>query len=322
MIKRIGGLNVFLLAAGLGTRLKPLTNRIPKPCIPFLNVPMGLYQFRYLHQLIISSFTVNTFHLPEQIEKLYLQQPYYKGKIQFSHEVGMIYGSGGGAKKASALMSPNQDILMMNADEIFFTSHADYLKKAHQYHMEHNCLATLVVIKHPEAGRQFGAIWANDLQVIGIGKKKPDQANTKTEAWHYIGAMFLSYKALSLIPENTETNIFYDVLVHHLAEKNIRIFPIEAEWYETGNPQDYWQSTQCVLSGMNSELHDFINQYDPSLIIRNTKTNSLVSKSINIDFNQLNDTNIISKSAKSIPTENLSNTVLFDEHILNKSYFS
>ena len=322
MTKPIRGVNVFLLAAGLGTRLKPLTNSVPKPCIPFLNVPMGLYQFRYLNHLTISSFTVNTFHLPEQIEKLYLQQPYYKGNIQFSHEVDMIYGSGGGVKKASSLMSPRQDILMMNADEIFFTSYTDYLKKAHQYHMNHNCFATLVVIKHPEAGRQFGAIWTNDRQVIGIGKKKPDHSNEKTEAWHYIGAMFLSYEALSLIPENTETNIFYDMLVHHLTEKNVHIFPIEAEWYETGNPQDYWQATQCVLSGMSSELHDFINLYDPSLIVRNAKTNSLVSKSINIDLNQLSDTNIISKSTKSIPAGTLSNTVLFNEHILNESYFS
>lgn len=322
MIKRIGGVNVFLLAAGLGTRLKPLTNSVPKPCIPFLNVPMGLYQFRYLSQLTISSFTVNTFHLPEQIEKLYLQQPYYKGNIQFSHEVGMIYGSGGGVKKASSLMSPRQDILMMNADEIFFTHHTDYLKKAHQYHMEHNCLATLVVIKHPEAGQKFGAIWANDQQVIGIGKSKPDHSNKQTQAWHYIGALFLSYDATTLIPDNIETNIFYDILIHHLAEKKVHIFPIEAEWYETGNPQDYWQATQCVLSGINTELHDFVNQYDPSLIVRNTKTNSLISKSINIDLSQLNNTNIISKSARLIPTGALSNTVIFNDHVLNDSYFS
>lgn len=322
MIKRIGGVNVFLLAAGLGTRLRPLTNTIPKPCIPFLNVPMGLYHFRYLNQLTISSFIVNTFHLPKQIENLYVQQPYYKGNIQFSHEVDKIYGSGGGLKKASPLMSPKQDILMMNADEIFFTPFTDYLKKAHQYHMDHNCFSTLVVMKHPEAGRQFGAIWTNDQQVIGIGKKRPDHANEKTEAWHYIGAMFLSYEALSLIPDNIETNIFYDILIHHLNTKNVQIFPIEAEWYETGNPHDYWQATQCVLSGMNPELHDFINQYDPSLVVRNAKTNSLISKSINIDLNQLNETNIISKSAQSTPTGALSNTVLFNEHILNQSYFS
>ena len=121
--------NVFLLAAGQGTRFKPLTLKYPKPAIPFLNVPMGLYQFQYLKYIDVKNLVVNTFHLPEKIQNVYENQPYFKNKIHFSNETGFILGSAGGLKKASVHMDLSKPILMMNADEINFPKDREFLKK-------------------------------------------------------------------------------------------------------------------------------------------------------------------------------------------------
>jgi mannose-1-phosphate guanylyltransferase len=313
--------NLFILAAGLGTRLRPLTNKYPKPCVPFLNVPMGLYQYRFLNDLPIKSRTANSFHLPEQIANLYRQH-----NTSISAESGKISGSAGGLLKASKYFDMNEDtILMMNADEIFFTADQSFIKKAYEQHISHQSFATLVVMKHPEAGQKFGAIWCdtqNKVQSIMAAKNKPDQI---LEPYHYIGIIFLNKKILKLIPEDIETNIFYDILIHELKNQSVEIYNLECSWYETGNPQDYLAATKQVLASLDSHTHNFINIYDKSRLIKNPTGLSLVSESLRFDESKLAGYNVISKSANlsllnSSPL--IDNSVIFDSEILNTAYFA
>ena len=161
-------MNVLMLAAGLGARLRTVTLKYPKTCVPFLNVPLGLYGFRFLEHLRFADLTVNTFHLPDKTTSLYESQPYYKKVISFSHETGKIPGSAGGLKKASRqFQNKNQDtILMMNSDEILFDVDPEFLNHAYEQHLKEKNLATLVVMKHPEAGKKFGAIWCEQNRVV------------------------------------------------------------------------------------------------------------------------------------------------------------
>lgn len=235
--------NVMMFAAGLGTRLRPATIQNPKPAIPLNQIPLGYYALPYLENLNIEKFVVNTFYLPEQIHNLYTV---LNKNIEFSDETDFIKGSGGGLKLAEIKMNPDLPIVTMNADEIFFTADAGIVEKALAQHQKNKCLATLIVIEHPEAGGQFGGIWCepNTNKVIHIGKDKP---NLTAKPWHFIGLQILSPAVLELIPENTESNIFYDVLIHHLNTENIQIFPITCDWYEVGNITDY-QKTKSEIN--------------------------------------------------------------------------
>ena len=312
-------MNVMLLAAGLGTRFKPLTFKYPKPAIPFLNVPMGLYQFQYLKYLEISKLVVNTFHIPEKIEQLYKNQPYYKKEVFFSHETGKILGGAGGLKKAYPLMKKNEPILLMNADEVYFTQEKDFLKKALQRHMTHKNLSTVVVIAHPEAGKKFGALWADSKHIVKDISKSAQHTDLKP--WHCIGPIFLSPQVLDLIPAEAESNIFYDVLLKKLSTEKVEVFPIEARWYETGNPKDFFEATHDVIHQLDAETLEFINQYDASVVYKNAQTLSLISKNAQIDPAQLHGTNVISKSARVEKNEMVKDSVIFDHEILNSDYF-
>ena len=225
--------NVMMFAAGLGTRLKPFTNTTPKPALPLNQIPLGFYSIPYLEKIEARSFVVNTFHLPEKIHDLYQQLSF---PIQFSDEKDFIKGSGGGLKLAENKFVKNIPILAMNADEIFFTAELDFLNSALDLHKRDNNFATLIVTKHPEAGRKFGAIWCEKNRVIHIGKDKP---NETAEPWHFIGLQFLAAELLDQIPADQEANIFYDVLIHQLNSKKIEIYPIHCDWYEVGNLTDY-----------------------------------------------------------------------------------
>lgn len=307
-------MNLLLLAAGLGTRLQPYTLYHPKAAIPFLNVPMGLYQFQYLKHLqsAISSFVINTHHLPEQIEQLYLSQPYLRLSLDFSHET-KILGSAGGLKHASRRMTSNQPILLMNADEVYFAQKQDYLNEVIDEHKKSQALATLVVTKHPGAGKKFGAISCVGRQVKNISKTLIDP---NWVPWHYIGVMLLSWNILNLIPDNKESNIFYDILIHHLDK--VRIFPLTAEWYETGNRNDFLTGSEIVLSQITNYpgLLSFINQYDPSDVIHNAKTTALISKSHKIDMKNLNGFVSISRTAQISPHQIFENAAYFDKQII------
>lgn len=316
-------MNVFVLAAGLGARLRPLTNKYPKPCVPFLNVPLGLHIFRYLHNFKISQLTVNTHYLPEKVKSLYQNQPYYSGPIQFSHERDFILGSAGGLKQASHLFkkTDNPNFLLMNSDEVFIGAESDFLQKAYEQHTKTKALATIIVMKHPEAGKKFGAVWCNGNIVRTIGKTSEDNS---LQPYHYIGMIFFNEKVLDLIPENKETNIFYDVLNFHMQNDQVRIYEINCNWYETGNPADYLSATESVLKKIDSPFLGFINQYDPSTVISEPGQLSLVSKSIYTSGLAMTGFNVISKTTNPGLLQSLGsvhNSVLFENECVNEKYF-
>ena len=315
-------MNVLLLAAGLGTRLQPYTYSFAKPVIPFLNVPMGLYQFQYLKCLekSISSFVVNTHHLPQQIEQLYSNQPYLNIKPKFSNETKKILGSGGAVKKAEALLTKNKSIILMNADEVYFNKDTTFLQKVMASHEQSKVLATLVVMDHPQAGLKFGALWSendNDNKVKHIGKSAP-QAHMKTQLkpWHYIGVCILSWEVMSYIKPEIEQNILYDVLFPYL--DRLQIYKIQSQWFETGNKEDLLIAAKTMLTSLstNHYLQNFINQYDDSQLIANSLTTSLISKSLNIDPKNLLGFNCISKSTVMNENSQFENSIAFADQLI------
>jgi mannose-1-phosphate guanylyltransferase len=320
--------NVLILAAGLGTRLRPVTHTVPKPCVPFLNVPMGLYNFRFLKHLNISQLVINTYHLPEKIKELYTTQPYFKNSIQFSDEAGQILGSGGGLKKASSFFKFKQKsddtILMLNADEILFDIKEEFLQEAYQFHIQENNYATLVTMSHPEAGKKFGGIWCNGSRVETIGKAA---SSAQQKPQHYIGMIFLNRAALVEIPEHQEVNIFYDFLINKISSEKVQSFNIDCTWFETGNFHDYFEASQNILKKYKTDLalQSFISTYDESHLIANEKGLSLVSQQLNLPNQlKLSGFNCLSKTTNPNLVKDLGlleNSILFSEHLMNQKYF-
>ncbi len=125
-------MQVFLLAAGLGTRLKPLTDNMPKALVPVKETPL----LRHITDKLISSgatrIVVNTHHFAEQIVSYVALQEDWDNVI-ISDESNALLDTGGGLKKAQTLFHTDNPILIHNVD-ILSNANLSQLIVAHKEH--------------------------------------------------------------------------------------------------------------------------------------------------------------------------------------------
>jgi len=87
----------FVLGAGLGTRMRPLTNLLPKPLLPIFGKPLITFAFDHLLQIGVEQILVNTHHLPDKYAAHFFDSQYRGVSLQFAHEP-VLLGTGGGLK--------------------------------------------------------------------------------------------------------------------------------------------------------------------------------------------------------------------------------
>jgi mannose-1-phosphate guanylyltransferase len=104
----------FVLGAGLGTRLRPLTDDLPKPLVPVFQKPLITFAFDHLIDAGLGRFFVNTHHLPERFAEVFPGSTYRDRRIEFFHEPDLLETAGGIANIAASLV--REPLLVYNGD--------------------------------------------------------------------------------------------------------------------------------------------------------------------------------------------------------------
>ncbi len=120
----------MILAAGLGTRLKPLTDTMPKALVPVSGRPLLDINIRRLMEQGYDRFVVNIHHFAQQIIDFVKEQD-YAPLVHFSDETDQLLETGGGMKKAQGLFRDDQPILIHNVD-ILDNVNYDWFARQHQ----------------------------------------------------------------------------------------------------------------------------------------------------------------------------------------------
>ena len=107
----------MILAAGLGTRLKPLTDTMPKALVPVGGKPLLEWNIRKLQAQGYDRFVINIHHFAQQIRD-YVAQQDYAPLVHFSDETSQLLETGGGLKHAQDLFSDEEPILIHNVDSL------------------------------------------------------------------------------------------------------------------------------------------------------------------------------------------------------------
>lgn len=244
----------MLLAAGQGTRLRPFTDTLPKPAIPFLTAPLICYSLELLDGIKVKNLVINTHHLPEVLRQTVKDIKPKASRVIFSDETDLLLGSAGGIHKAWPSLKGQGPILVMNADEVILPSAPYLLKEMLAVHKIHKPIATLLTMTHPEVGHQFGGAWVKDVanepsSVVTFSKKSVGGLR----GLHYLGVIILEERISQYFKtEIVEENILYETLATamHAGEK-VLAHEVSPQWFETGNPKDFLAATETCIAALS-----------------------------------------------------------------------
>ena len=108
-------MKAMIFAAGLGTRLKPLTDNMPKALVPLAGKPLLQWQIERIKAAGITDIVVNVHHFPDQIIHFLQENNYFGCHIAVSDEREMLLETGGGLRKAKSLLTSSSNSLIASS---------------------------------------------------------------------------------------------------------------------------------------------------------------------------------------------------------------
>jgi len=237
----------MVLCAGLGTRLRPLTLRWPKPAVPLLGAPLFRTALATLAHAGITQVGINTFHLPEVMEATARLEALRAGlKLEVVQERGEIQGTGGGIRGLRALLS-GEDFVVLNGDVLFAVD----LRPVLEAHLRSRAAATMVLLPMPE-GEKYNAVEVDGAghvkRIAGLGPGGP-----KLSSWHFTGVHVMTPAVFDFMAQSGAEDINRDVYVRMLnAGLPIGGYQLSTRgvyWSDLGTPQRYAATHQQLLFG-------------------------------------------------------------------------
>lgn len=143
-------MKAMILAAGLGTRLRPLTDTMPKALVPLAGRPLLWHAVQKLKTAGFDEIIINVHHFAEQIIDYVHANARFGIRIEFSDEREQLLDTGGGLKKAAGFFDDEKPFLIYNVDILSDLN----LTKLFETHIGNNSSATLVVSKR-DTSRHF-----------------------------------------------------------------------------------------------------------------------------------------------------------------------
>jgi NDP-sugar pyrophosphorylase family protein len=237
----------MVLAAGLGTRLRPLTNDRPKALVEVAGRTLLEITLARLRTFGVGEVIVNVHHFADLVIAYLKAHDNFGMRIEVSHE-DVLLDTGGGLKKAGCFFleksaSAGEPFLLHNVDVI---STIDFAKMLHA-HQANRALATLAVQKR-ESSRQL--LFDNQLRLCGRGPGKNEEPEIVCPAPHleplaFSGIHIISPRLLGMMKEEGIFSIIDCYLRLAASGENIAAFRADQYyWRDLGKPADLQQAAQ------------------------------------------------------------------------------
>ena len=235
-------MKAMILAAGLGTRLRPLTNTMPKPLLPIAGTPLIVWNLLLLKRHGFQDVVINLHHLGPMIEQAVGNGSRYGLRITYSREP-VILGTGGGIKQAEQNFSCSP-VLILNGDTLVEID----LEALWAFHRRRDAAATLVLRSDPDAA-QWGLVEVGEdnrvIRITGRGLSEPTMAQSRM----FAGIHILHPRLLRDVPKGKETSII-DAYVSGIQRNEAVLgYDHQGYWSDIGTPERYGQAEQDARSG-------------------------------------------------------------------------
>ncbi|HNW69792.1 MAG TPA: nucleotidyltransferase family protein [Bacteroidales bacterium] len=234
-------MKAMILAAGLGTRLGTLTEKMPKALVNVNRKPMLEHVIEYLKSYGVNEIIVNVHHFGDQVIDFLQKKNNFDMRIEISDERDMLLDTGGGLMKASWFFDDGKPFLVHNVDVLSKTD----LNKLEKYHTLNKELATLVVKKR-ETARYF---LIDKSQVLcGWRNKKSGEEiivrySEKLSEVGFSGIQLINPEVFELCKKTGKFSL--TALYLELAEEHkIVAYNDSALWFDMGRPENIVEAEQ------------------------------------------------------------------------------
>ena len=230
----------FLLGAGLGTRLQPLTETLPKPLIPFANRPLITHALDHCLQAGITDFAINTHHLHETWDRFFPNGKYRDANLTFFHEPELLE-TGGGIKNIADWIK-GDPVLVYNGDIITDLS----IDRLMTGHMASNNTATLAVRNH-----------GPDLRITAEGHRVTDVRgliHQRQGTHQFTGIYVIDPEILDLIPPNEKISII-PAFVELIKQGELGAYHVKGhpKWLDLGTRETYLKASLAIPPKVSKE---------------------------------------------------------------------
>ncbi len=215
---------MVIMAGGMGTRLRPHTEKCPKPLLPVAGKPMLEHIIERAKLEGFAHFALATYYLGHMIEDHFGNGDRLGVRIDYLREQTPL-----GTAGALSLLQPRPD-------EVFLVTNGDVLTDIHygellDFHSRHRALATMAVRLH-EWQHPFGVVKTNGVDIVGFEEKPISRSHINA------GIYAIEPHALELIGKNERCDM--PALFFRLQEKSSRTvaYPMHEPWLDVGRPDD------------------------------------------------------------------------------------
>jgi len=241
----------MILAAGLGTRLKPFTLTKPKALVEVNNIPLIDYAFNILIKNGFNEIVINVHHFSEQITEYLQSKKNIKADIIISDESKLLLDTGGGLKNAEKYFNDKKPFVLYNVDVI---TNLD-LRFLYLNHLKNGALATLAV-RNRKTSRYFLFNQNNFLcgwKNMATNEIKIQTSNvSKLRPMAFSGIQIINYDMFDLMNKYKApfsiTNCYIDLCLNY----NIYGFNHDSTfWMDLGKPEQITEANK-ILTDNNS----------------------------------------------------------------------
>ncbi len=220
----------FILGAGLGTRLRPLTDHCPKPLLDMGGRPIITYAMDHLLSIGIQRFIVNTHHCPEAYERVFPDRQWKGIPIIFRYEP-VLLDTAGGLKNIEDLLGPDETIIVYNGDIVTDLP----LRRLVETYCMRKAEATLAL-------RSRGPLLNVSLDEKGeICDMRHLLGNAGVRSCLFTGIYIVERRFLGRLEAGRIESVV-PVFVRLISEKAGSVAGLvidEGQWHDIGNPEEY-----------------------------------------------------------------------------------
>jgi len=239
----------FLLAAGFGTRLRPLTRYRPKPLVPFMGRPLLDQAVALLLKHGIRDAVVNAHYLADAVER-WAERHNSEGRVRLrvSREAPDILGTGGGLR---AVMDQLADpFVVVNGDILCDVDLSALLAAVPEG-------GASMALRPLRDGEGYGVVASDGARVVdlvGLAAAAPE--GPVERGTHFTGVHAMSRAALSLVPPGGEACIVRTAYIALVPERRVAALSHPGMWVDLGDPAAYLRAHLMALEGAITPAQD------------------------------------------------------------------